>query len=95
MNNRFAFGTAALLALAVGSPAHALTLTNQDDKAYEVTVTVGEGDAAIETFKLESGAGKFDICSDGCTIRLDNGTMQSFDGDESVTIQDGSLVMTE
>ena len=94
MNIKFAVATVGVLAM-ISAPAHSLTLTNDDEIPYEVGVIVGEGDAATMRFDLEAGGSRYDFCEDGCTIRLDNGAEQSFDGGEIVTIQDGGFVLSE
>jgi len=86
---------ACALITAVATPASALTLTNNDDKTYEVTVTVGEGDASVTRHSLAKGQTLQDICNEGCTVRLDNDVEWEFEGNESVTITDGEFAIND
>ena len=88
MNTKLSFSALALLAL-LAAPANALTLTNSDDKTYEVSVVEGEGDGNAIILELQGGANVAEICENGCTIKIDNGVEMSFNGDEIVSIQDG------
>ena len=87
---------AALAALAiVAGPAQALTMTNNDAVDYEVIVIEGQGDGVTSQFDLEAGGSQFEFCENGCTIQLSNGTEATFNGDESVLIEDGQFVIAE
>lgn len=86
---------AGILALFAFAPAQALTITNNDDEAYEVTIVEGQGDGATTVMQLEAGANLADICENGCTVTLSSGSEQAFDGSETVIIEDGVLVLSE
>lgn len=79
----------------LSAPAGALTLINDDQDSYIVELIIGEGDSTIEKFELEYDFAADDICPEGCTIRLNNGTEMSFAGHELVTIRNGHFVIAE
>ncbi len=81
--------------LLLTGPSHALTLTNEDDTAYEVEVVLGVGDGGTEQYALEGGEMLADVCTEGCIVKLDNGVTQEFAGDEVIYIQDGKFVISE
>lgn len=85
------FGTVALLTGA----ANALTLTNEDEAEYGVEVMLSQGDTEKQNYQLQGGGELADICNDGCTIKLENGAEQEFEGDEDVTIKDGKFSISE
>ncbi len=87
---------AALLATVfMAGSSHAITLTNEDDATYQVEVVLGEGDGSTKQFALESGETLADVCTEGCTVRLDNGATQEFGGDETIFVEDGKFVVSE
>ncbi len=86
-----AFGTAMLLAL----PAIALDLSHDDEDTYTVDVIGGQGDESKEQFVLEPGEILSNICEGGCTIVLDSGAQQIFNGDETAPIRNGEFVINE
>ena len=85
---------AGTLAMLMGS-AHALTITNDDDVDYEFDLVIGQGDADMQMIELPAGSSLSDFCELGCTIKLPNGVEQSFEGDEIVTIKDGTFLIAE
>ena len=82
-------------AILVISPAHALTLVNEDQATYTVEIIEGQGSAQPETYELQYDYMLAEICDAGCTIKLSNGITQGFAGHEYVTIRDGKFVATE
>lgn len=94
MNWKVIAATFGALAMMAGS-AHALTLTNNDEVEYGLEVVIGEGDGGVQSYQLPAGQSLSDICDNGCTIKLGNGTEQAFEGNESVTIEDGGFMVAE
>lgn len=77
------------------SQAHAMSLRNEDAKAYDIQIVEGEGSAVVESFILDEGDELEDFCQDGCTLQLPDGTIHNFAGHESVSILDGAFVIAE
>jgi hypothetical protein len=75
---------AALLAL----PAEALTISNTDVDSHTITVTTN-GDNKELT--VEPQAEVDAPCDKGCTIGLDSGEQYEMKGDESASIEGGTL----
>jgi hypothetical protein len=94
MNWKTLAATVGTMAMLIGS-ANALTVTNEDEVDYTFDVILGEGGADTETIELPVGQNVSDICEQGCTIKLPNGSEQSFEGDENVTIKDGVFMIAE
>ncbi|MDH5558275.1 MAG: hypothetical protein OEZ03_13045 [Alphaproteobacteria bacterium] len=88
---------AAVLALAAipASQAYALSLTNIG--ATEQRVKISEGGDEIVTQEVTLGAGQTvdGLCVEGCTMALEGGEQQSFEGDENVHIEDGRFVIEQ
>ncbi len=94
---RFAIAaTAACLAgVLVSQGANALTLLNRDAVSQRVQI-VHDGDATMTQEVILAGHDTLeDICFAGCTISLDNGEEESFEGYETVYIKDGEFVIAE
>ncbi len=85
----------ATAALFLASQAQAFTLTNRDTVDQRLKI-VEEGDQS-ETHDVVIGAEQTleDLCANGCTIGLDNGQEETFEGYETVYIEDGSFVIGE
>lgn len=90
---RFLAAAALLAALASGGVAQALSLTNDDDASYAVTVVTS--DDMETTIELAPSQTIDDICMDGCTLNLENGASQEFEGGDAVAIVDGALSLLE
>ncbi len=76
--------------------AQAFTLTNEDDKTYDVDITVGQGSGSGDiTVELVPGEMVEGICNEGCTVTLENGVELAFTGSETVTIKNGTFVQVE
>ena len=87
--------TAAALALTLAGQANALTLTNRDTVDQRVQITEG-GDEAVTHDKVVAADQTLDeLCEDGCTIALENGEQESFEGYETVFIENGRFVIAE
>ncbi len=87
--------TAAALALVLTGPVQALTLTNRD--AVEQRVQINEGGDETVTQDVVLGAEQTleGLCEDGCTIALENGVQESFEGNEDVYIENGGFQIAE
>ena len=81
-------GSFALLAFA-GS-AHAITVTNRDDKEHKLTVIEGE---AKKDIPLKAMGVLENLCMKGCVIRLNDSESDEYEleGTEVVSIEDGYL----
>ena len=76
-------------AMSLASAAYAVDVANQDDKDYEITVSIGE--AAPVTFMLKAGEIKTDICGGGSCVLMLNETAWETGGDEAFVIKEGNL----
>ena len=80
------------LALGLASQAQALTLTNRDDAEWPVTIQEGNELRTIELRAFETV--EID-CLNGCSLSVDEDEPMSFDGYESVYIEDGEIVVAQ
>lgn len=85
--------TVSLLSLGVAGmlfalPAQALSISNTDSDSHTITVTVN-GDSKELT--IEPQAQVDAPCDKGCTVGLDSGEQYEMKGDESASIEDGTL----
>jgi hypothetical protein len=88
---RFKVGAAALAASVLFgvSTAQAVTITNNDEKEY--TITVLEGDKERQVI-LKPDQRLEGVCPEGCRIRLpDDDEDYEVEGKDSVIIEDGQL----
>lgn len=83
----------AALAMLAGA-AQAFTVTNRDANAQRLQITEPEGEGA-EEFTIEPDETLDEVCETGCTIILENGVKETFEGMETVYIEDGSFVLVE
>jgi len=85
--------TVSLLSLGVAGalfalPAQALTISNTDADSHTINVTVnGES----KKLTIEPQAQVDAPCDKGCTVGLDSGEQYEMKGDESASIEDGTL----
>lgn len=84
---------AAFAALTVAQ-AHALTITNRDAIEYDLKIEEGGDEMVSRSVTIPSGE-TLRLCEDGCTMELDNGESESFEGDETVELFDGNLVLID
>ena len=89
----------ALLAAGVlattAAAAQTFSLTNRDSGEQVLTITEG-GDEPVEIdVIIHADETLHDFCSDGCVITLQSGEQASFEGDETVYIENGELVVAE
>ena len=70
--------------------AHAVSITNRDERDHRVTVI--EGEAAAEHV-LKPSQTLTDICLKGCTIRMNNGEDDAYrlTATDVVSIEDGTV----
>jgi hypothetical protein len=87
--------TAALATLIVAGQAHALTLANRDQVDRRLLVTEAGDQAVTQEIFIASDEILEGVCPDGCTIALENGVKESFEGYEDVAIEDGRFVINE
>ena len=85
--------TVSLLSLGVAGalfalPAQALTISNTDADSHTITVTVN-GDS--KELAIEPQAQVDAPCDKGCTVGLDSGEQYEMKGDESASIEGGTL----
>ena len=78
----------ALLLILVG-PAYALTLTNRDGVERTLQITEGGDEAVTYDLVITADETMEELCNEGCTIALENGIQESFDGDEDIYIERG------
>ena len=87
--------TVALATLIVAGQAHALTLANRDQVDRRVLITEAGDQAVIQEIFIASDEILQGVCPDGCTIALENGVKESFEGYEDVAIEDGRFVIND
>jgi hypothetical protein len=76
------------LALLCAVPAHALTISNADPKPHKITVIAGgsSNELTVEPDKQVDAA-----CSGGCKVKLENGDTYELKGNETVSLDEGTL----
>jgi hypothetical protein len=86
---------AATMALLLAGQAHALTLTNRG--AVDQRLQISEGGDEAVTYEVVIAAYEtlIELCQEGCTIALENGEQESFEGYEEVNIEEGSFFIPE
>lgn len=87
--------SAAALALMLSGQAYALTLTNRDAGEHRVQINEGGDEAVTRDIVLTANQKVGGLCEDGCTIALENGVQESFEGDEDVYIENGQFLIGE
>ncbi|MDH3969284.1 MAG: hypothetical protein OEU56_19890 [Rhodospirillales bacterium] len=87
--------SAAALVLSLAGQAHALTLTNRDTVEQRVQINEGGDEAVTRDVVLGADQTLDGLCEDGCTIALENGVQESFEGDEAVSIENGRFMIAE
>ncbi len=94
MRKPLAVVIAASAAVLAGAEVHALTMTNRDSTEHRLRVLEGQGDVETSSVVVPAG-GTVKICEDGCTVEMENGEVEVFDGTEIVEISDGTLLIQE
>lgn len=79
----------------VAGQAHALTLTNRDRVERRLLITEGSEVPVTHEIFIASDETLEGVCPDGCTIALDNGVKERFEGYEDIAIEDGQFVINE
>ena len=82
------------LLLPLSQAANALSITNRDASEMKMTVVEQEGQPGLE-FSIEAQQTLDNICAKGCVITLNNGETDTFEGEESVIIQNGQFTISE
>lgn len=87
---RVSLTVGAIAALLMTSTASAVTITNQDDQAFRLTVI--EDTVRQETL-LKPGQVIERVCQQGCIIRLNDSEIDEYelDGSERVSVEEGFL----
>ena len=85
----------AAVMLFLSSQAGALELVNGDPAEHAIRITMAGKDASTVEMVLAQDETLSNICESGCTIELENGVSQSFEGTETVYVQDGQFVIAE
>lgn len=80
--------------LVAAQTAQALSITNRDTD--EIAITVSEGESKpVMNLTVKPGETLDNICATGCEISLANGATDTFEGEESILIEDGQLIISE
>jgi hypothetical protein len=87
--------TAASVALLLAGQAYAITLTNRDSVDQQIQISEGGDETVTRDVVLEAGQSLDGFCEGGCTIALESGAQESFEGDETVFIEDGEFRLAE
>lgn len=72
--------------------ASSFTLLNNDSSSYKVEITETVDPSEIHVFELTEGEEVYDLCDEGCILRLNDGEPYEFTGNEDVYIENGELV---
>jgi hypothetical protein len=83
------------MALFLVNQAHALTLTNREAVDQRVQITEDGDEAITQDIILLADYTLYYLCEYGCTIALENGRQESFEGYEDISIEDGYFVIAE
>lgn len=93
-SSRIALTAAAIGLLWVGQ-SQALTLTNRDAVDQRLQISEGGDEAVTYDVVISAYETLVELCQEGCTIALENGEQESFEGYEEVSIEEGSFVIPE
>jgi hypothetical protein len=76
--------------LSSATAAHAVSITNRDERDHRVTIIEGETKA---DYMLKPSQSLTDICLKGCTIRMNNSEDDEYrlTANDVVTIEDGTV----
>ena len=85
---------AAVAAFAAGQ-AQALTLTNRDTAEQRVQITEGGDESVTQDVVIAADQTLDELCTEGCTITLESGEQESFEGYEIVYIEKGRFMLAE
>ena len=87
---RLAFGLLAAIVLLSAAPAHAVSVTNKDDKDHKLTIV--EGDTKQDLVLKPNGV-LDGVCPKGCAMRLGDSDDDEYvlEGAETVSIEDNKL----
>ena len=86
---------AALIGLFITGQAHALTLTNRDAVDQRLLISEGGDETVAYEVVISAYETLVELCQEGCTISLENGEQESFEGYEDVSIEEGSFIIPE
>lgn len=94
MNKTALSALAVAAVLVIAGQALALTLTNRDVSDLRLQIRESGSDAS-QTITIQPQQTLDGICQSGCTIALENGTLEDFEGHEVVEVRDGLFVIAE
>jgi len=86
---------AAALPLFLASQAYALTLINRTPVEQNVQISEGDSEAMTRDVVLSADQTLDGFCEEGCTIVLENGVEEDFDGDEVIYIENGQFIIVQ
>jgi hypothetical protein len=86
---------AAALPLFLTGQAYALTLNNCTQVELNLQIIEGDDDWEARDVVLSADRTHDVFCEEGCTIILENGVEESFDGDEVIYIENGQFVIVQ
>ena len=92
LNAAFIATTTALL---MAGHAEALTLTNRDAVDRRLQISEATDEAVTYEVVISAHETLVDLCRVGCTIELESGELETFEGYEEVNIEEGSFVFPE
>lgn len=85
----------AALPLFLTGQAYALTLNNCTQVELNLQIIEGDDDWEARDVVLSADRTHDVFCEEGCTIILENGVEESFDGDEVIHIENGQFVIVQ
>ena len=87
--------TAVALPMFLSGQAYALTLINRTAVEQNVQISDGDSESVTRDVTLSADQTLDGICDEGCTIILENGVEEDFDGDEVIYIENGEFVIVQ
>lgn len=86
--------TAAAAVIATSVTAYAFTLTNLDRMRHKFTIYLDDDDDEWD-ITIQFNETLSHLCASGCTIAIEYGEEEDFQGHESILIIDGQLTTVE
>lgn len=87
--------TAGTMAVLLVGQAYALTLTNRDTTEWRMQIAEAGDEAVTHDVVVAANQTLDRLCPEGCTITLESGEQESFEGYEAVSIEGGRFVIAE
>jgi hypothetical protein len=85
----------AALPLVLSGQAYALTLNNCAQVELNLQIIEGDDDWEARDVIFSADRTHDVFCEEGCTIILENGVEESFDGDEVIYIESGQFIIVQ